>query len=125
MRKILFYATAFSLIFATACKNDSMNNKEIAPPIADKISTEIEIHGDIRIDNYFWMRLSDEQKNAKIKEEQTTKVLDYLTAENDYYNQITSHTNSFQSSLFEEMKSRIKEDDESVPYKKNGYFYIT
>lgn len=125
MRKILFYATAFSLIFATACKNDSMNNKEIAPPIADKISTEIEIHGDIRIDNYFWMRLSDEQKNAKIKEEQTTKVLDYLTAENDYYNQITSHTNSFQSSLFEEMKSRIKEDDESVPYKKSGYFYIT
>ena len=125
MRKILFYATAFSLIFATACKNDSMNNKEIAPPIADKISTEIEIHGDTRIDNYFWMRLSDEQKNAKIKEEQTTKVLDYLTAENDYYNQITSHTNSFQSSLFEEMKSRIKEDDESVPYKKNGYFYIT
>lgn len=71
------------------------------------------------------MRLSDEQKNAKIKDEQTTKVLDFLNAENDYYNQITAHTNDFQSSLFEEMKSRIKEDDESVPYKKNGYFYIT
>ncbi len=125
MRKILFYTTAFSLIFASACKNDSMNTKDITPPIADKIPTEIEMHGDIRIDNYFWMRLSDQQKNAKIKDEQTTKVLDYLNAENDYYDQITSHTNNFQSSLFEEMKARIKEDDESVPYKKNGYFYIT
>ena len=125
MRKILFCTTAFSLIFASACKNDSMNNKDIKPPVATKIPTEIETHGDIRIDNYFWMRLSDEQKNAKIKDEQTTKVLDFLNAENNYYNQITSHTNDFQSSLFEEMKSRIKEDDESVPYKKNGYFYIT
>jgi len=125
MRKILFCTTAFSLIFASACKNDSMNNKDIKPPVATKIPTEIETHGDIRIDNYFWMRLSDEQKNAKIKDEQTTKVLDFLNAENDYYNQITAHTNDFQSSLFEEMKSRIKEDDESVPYKKNGYFYIT
>ena len=125
MRKILFCTTAFSLIFASACKNDSMNNKDIKPPVSTKIPTEIETHGDIRIDNYFWMRLSDEQKNAKIKDEQTTKVLDFLNAENDYYNQITAHTNDFQSSLFEEMKSRIKEDDESVPYKKNGYFYIT
>ncbi|MFN0729602.1 S9 family peptidase [Polaribacter gochangensis] len=102
-----------------------MNTKDITPPIADKIPTEIEMHGDIRIDNYFWMRLSDQQKNAKIKDEQTTKVLDYLNAENHYYDQITSHTNNFQASLFEEMKARIKEDDESVPYKKNGYFYIT
>lgn len=125
MRKILFYTTAISLIFATACKNDSMNNRDITPPIAEKIPTEIETHGDIRIDNYFWMRLSDEQKNAKVRDEQTTQTLNYLNAENDYYDQITAQTNNFQSSLFDEMKSRIKEDDESVPYKKNGYFYIT
>ena len=101
-----------------------MNNKDIHPPVAIKIPAELKAHGDIRIDNYFWMRLSDEQKNAKEKDKQTTKVLDYLNTENDYYNQITAHTNNFQTSLFEEMKSRIKEDDESVPYKKNGYFYI-
>jgi oligopeptidase B len=116
---------AFSLIFAVACKNESMNNIDIKPPIAEKIPTELETHGDIRIDNYFWMRLSDAQKNAKEKDEQTTKVLGYLEAENEYYNQITAHTKDFQTSLFEEMKSRIKEDDESVPYKKNGYYYIT
>jgi oligopeptidase B len=116
---------AFSLIFAVACKNESMSNIDIKPPIAEKIPTELETHGDIRIDNYFWMRLSDAQKNAKEKDEQTTKVLDYLEAENEYYNQVTAHTKDFQTSLFEEMKSRIKEDDESVPYKKNGYYYIT
>lgn len=116
---------AFSLIFAVACKNNSMHNKDIKPPIADKIPTELESHGDIRIDNYFWMRLSDAQKNAKEKDKQTERVLEYLNAENDYYDQITEHTKDFKNTLFEEMKSRIKEDDESVPYKKNGYFYIT
>ena len=125
MRNLLFYASAFSLIFAASCKNDSMLNTKVKAPIADKIPTELEMHSDIRIDNYFWMRLSDQQKDAEKKDEQTEKVLSYLNAENDYYNQITAHTTDFQESLFEEMKSRIKEDDESVPYKKNGYLYIT
>jgi oligopeptidase B len=52
-------------------------------------------------------------------------VIDYLNAENEYYEQKTAHTKQFQEDLFEEMKSRIKEDDESLPYKKNNYFYIT
>jgi oligopeptidase B len=116
---------AFSLIFAASCKNDSMNKSTIKAPTAEKIPTEIETHGDIRIDNYFWMRLSDQQKEAKEKDEQTNQVEAYLNAENTYYDEITSHTNDFQNSLFEEMKSRIKEDDASVPYKMNGYFYIT
>ncbi len=102
-----------------------MVNTSIKPPKAEKIPTELEMHGDIRIDNYFWMRLSDQQKNAATKDEQTQKVLNYLDAENEYYSQITAHTLDFKDQLFEEMKSRIKEDDESVPYKKNGYFYIT
>jgi len=121
----LFYTTAFNLIFAIACKNDLMIHKDIKSPVAEKIPSELETHGDIRTDNYFWMRLSDAQKEAKNKDEQTNKVEEYLNAENAYYNEITSHTTDFQTSLFEEMKSRIKEDDQSVPYKKNGYFYIT
>lgn len=125
MKKILFYTSIFSLIFAGACKNDFMKDRIVIPPVADKIPTELEMHGDIRIDDYFWMRLSDEQKNAKKKDDQTIKVLDYLNAENSYYEEVTAHTNDFQTTLFEEMKSRIKEDDESVPYKKNGYFYST
>nr|WP_095075076.1 S9 family peptidase [Tenacibaculum jejuense] len=97
----------------------------IKPPVADKNPEKLEKHGDVRIDNYFWMRLTDEQKNAEKKDEQTQKVYDYLEAENTYFDKVMGHTNNFQESLFEEMKGRIKEDDESVPYKKNGYFYIT
>lgn len=102
-----------------------MKNTEAKPPIAEKIPTKLEKHNDVREDNYFWMRLSDEQKLAPVKDEQTQKVVDYLNAENDYYNKITGYTKDFQEDLFQEMKGRIKEDDSSVPYKSNGYFYIT
>ena len=95
-----------------------MNNTIVEAPIAEKIPTEMTMHGDSRVDNYFWMRLSDEQKEAKNKDDQTKKVEDYLHAENAYYDEITAHTNDFQTSLFEEMKGRIKEDDSSVPYKR-------
>lgn len=98
---------------------------KIKTPVADKQLTELEKHGDVRVDNYFWMRLTDAQKNADIKDAQTQKVYDYLNEENAYYHQMTQETKSFQETLFQEMKGRIKEDDESVPYKKDGYFYIT
>ncbi|WP_440121316.1 S9 family peptidase [Tenacibaculum sp. Ill] len=100
-------------------------NKDIKAPVAEKQPTKLEKHGDVRTDDYFWMRLTDEQKNAKVKDEQTQKVYDYLNAENAYYEEITKETKEFQEELFQEMKGRIKEDDESVPYKKDGYFYIT
>ena len=94
-------------------------------PVAEKRPVKLEKHNDVRIDNYFWMRLSDEQKLAAVQDEQTQKVVDYLEAENDYYDKVTGYTKSFQEDLFQEMKGRIKEDDSSVPYEKNGYFYIT
>nr|BFF37934.1 oligopeptidase B [Tenacibaculum mesophilum] len=100
-------------------------NKDIKAPVAEKQPTKLEKHGDIRTDDYFWMRLTDAQKNAEVKDEQTQKVYDYLNAENAYYEEMTKETKEFQEALFQEMKGRIKEDDESVPYKKDGYFYIT
>ena len=95
------------------------------PPKAKKIPFSLEKHGDIRIDNYYWMRLSDEQKNADKPDSQTQDVLDYLKAENDFLNEKMADTKEFQEHLFTEMKSRIKEDDSSVPYLKNGYYYET
>lgn len=94
-------------------------------PVAEKQPLKLEKHNDFRVDNYFWMRLSDEQKLAEIKDEQTKKVIDYLESENEYYDKVTGYTKDFQANLFKEMKGRIKEDDSSVPYKSNGYFYIT
>ena len=102
-----------------------MKSSDANYPIAEKIPTTLEKHGDVRIDNYFWMRLSDDQKLAPVKDEHTQKVIDYLEAENKYYDTITADTKDFQEELFLEMKGRIKEDDASVPYKDNGYFYIT
>jgi oligopeptidase B len=90
-----------------------MTKVKVQPPIAKKIPKELIIHDDVRIDNYFWLNQRDDQN-----------VLDYLNAENDYFEQMTSHTKFFEAKLFEEMKSRIKEDDASVPYKYNGYWYI-
>lgn len=84
------------------------------PPKAKKIPKELIIHNDVRIDNYYW--LNDKENN---------EVLAYLEAENNYYDAITAHTKDFQEELFQEMKGRIKEDDSSVPYKLNDYWYST
>lgn len=88
--------------------------EKIIPPVATIKPETLEKHGDVRIDNYYWLNQREDQE-----------VLDYLNAENDYYQKLTAHTKPFQDALFEEMKSRIKEDDSSVPYKYNGYWYIT
>lgn len=123
MRKIIVTLLTLNIIFVS-CKKERMNT-DIQIPMAEKQATRLEKHGDVRIDNYFWMRLTDEQKNAKAKDEQTKKVYAYLDSENEYFEKETAHAKAFQNDLFEEMKGRIKEDDESVPYKENGYFYIT
>ena len=125
MNSIIKFFLIICLIFATACKTDKSMNKSIIPPIAEKQAKELNFHNDTRIDNYFWMRLTDQQKVADQKDEQTQKVENYLRAENDYFEEVTSPTKEFQEQLFLEMKGRIKEDDESVPYYQNKYYYIT
>jgi oligopeptidase B len=87
---------------------------DIKPPFAKIIPTTLEKFNDIRIDNYFWLN-----------DRENPEVIDYLNKENQYYQEMTAHTNNLQKELFEEMKSRIKEDDQSVPYLYNGYYYIT
>ena len=83
-------------------------------PIAKKVPKELIKHDDVRVDDYYWM--NDREDPA---------VISHLEAENAYYEEMTGHTKEFQAALFEEMKARIKEDDSSVPYKQNGYWYIT
>ena len=101
------------------------DKQNISAPIAEKNPTIHTKHGDVRIDDYYWMKLSDEQKMAEKPDEHTSKVVSYLEAENKYREDMTSHLDGFQETLFEEIKGRIKQDDASVPYKSNGYFYIT
>lgn len=94
-------------------------------PTAKKIAKEITTHGDTRIDNYFWMRLSDEQKEAESPDQQTSDVLAYLNAENDYLKSIMKPTEDLQDSLYNEIVGRIKQDDASVPVAVNGYSYYS
>lgn len=103
----------------------NMTDKNMIPPKADKIKHTYNVHNLTIEDNYHWMRLTDEQKTASTPDAQTIKVLDYLKAENEYREAKMKHTFEFQDRLFEEIKGRIKQTDMSVPYKENGYYYIT
>ncbi len=126
MDKNWSFTLVLCVIFASSCqKKKTITYMDANPPIAERQPKKLTIHGDTRVDNYFWMRLSDEQKKAKNKDGQTQKVFDYLNAENVYFDKVTAPTKDFQEALFQEMKGRIKEDDSSVPYFKNEYFYIT
>jgi oligopeptidase B len=125
MNQILKLSVLISIIFVSGCKSDKHMNTDLKAPSAEKQAKSLTIHNSTRIDNYFWMRLTDEQKTAKNKDVQTQKVEAYLNSENEYFDKVTASTNNFQKELFEEMKSRIKEDDTSVPYFRNNYFYIT
>ena len=84
------------------------------PPKAKKIPKELSIHGDTRIDNYYW--LNDREDQA---------VIDYLNAENKYKDSVLKPTKKFQEKLFKEIVGRIKQTDMSVPYKKDGYWYFS
>ncbi len=83
-------------------------------PKARKKNKKLIQHGDVRIDPYYWLNNREDPE-----------VLAYLQAENNYYRETTAHTREFQEELFQEMKARIKEDDQSVPYRLNGYWYAT
>jgi oligopeptidase B len=87
---------------------------EVMPPVAKKVPYEMTIHGDTRIDDYYWMR-DDERKDPE--------VLSYLEAENAYTDAMLAHTKTLQTRLFEELKGRIQKDDDSVPVKNGDYYY--
>jgi len=82
-------------------------------PQAKKIENILEIHGDKRIDNYFWMN-----------DRENPEVIKYLEEENAYEEAMMKDTQAFQEDLYEEMKARYKKDDESIPYFFNEYWYI-
>lgn len=125
MKTLMIVTCSAAVMLAGNACQTNLKTKTMKPPVAEKVPHELKMHGDTRIDNYYWMRLSDEQKNAAEPDEQTRKVLDYLHAEDDYTNAVMKHTEPLQENLFEEITGRIRQNDESVPYPDNGYFYYT
>lgn len=84
------------------------------PPIAKKVPHELEIHGDKRMDPWFWLN-----------QRENPEVITYLDAENRYLETQMEAEATFRASLYEEMLGRIKQEDQSVPYLYNGYYYST
>ena len=105
--------TKYYLLIITILLSCDMK-KNLKEPIAEKIEKKLSIHGDTRIDEYYWLN----QRGDK-------KVIDYLNAENSYRDLYMKDYKGLEEELFQEIKSRIKEDDSSVPYLDNGYYYYT
>ena len=81
-------------------------------PMPEKRPVHLELHDDVRVDNYFWLR-----------ERENPDVIAYLEAENAYAEKSMAPMLGMQEILFDEIRSRIKEDDESAPYRHGDYFY--
>ncbi|MDQ2766125.1 MAG: S9 family peptidase [Gemmatimonadota bacterium] len=88
--------------------------QQVTPPVAQKIAKIDTLHGDVREDDYFWLR-----------EKTNPKVLAYLDSENAYTAAGMRHTETLQGKLYGEMLGRVKETDLSVPYRDKGYWYYT
>jgi oligopeptidase B len=124
MKLKMFFPVAAILILS--CNDSTTMKKEaykwpagVAAPVAEKKPYKMIAHGDERTDDYYWM--NDFFKKGP----DSTKVVDYLNAENAYLDTMLSASKQFRENLFKEMKARIKEKDESVPYKLNGYWYYS
>ena len=84
------------------------------PPVPEKKEHLISLHGETWNDPYFWLRNKEDPE-----------VIKYLEAENEFTNYHTRHTEKLREDMFEEMKGRINEDDQTVPTKEGGYLYYS
>src|SRR5436190_16963642 len=113
LRLIVSSLAALSIVVATSASLTAQA-PAMMPPVATvkpKIDT---LHGEVRTDNYFWIR-----------EKSNPDVIAYLNAENAYTEAKMKHTEALQQKLYDEMLSRIKETDVSVPFRDHGYYYWT
>ncbi|GAA4440843.1 oligopeptidase B [Pontibacter saemangeumensis] len=104
--------TATSVVADTAVVAEAPATQLPQPPVAKKAPKALTTHGDTRIDNYYWMNQREDPE-----------VIAYLNAENAYTQQRLAGTEELQQKLFKEIVGRIKQDDASVPFKDDGYWY--
>ena len=113
MNKILvvsaiFMSSVLPLIAAAA------DEPAVKPPVAKVVAKDVTVHGDQRVDNYFWLR-----------DKQNPEVAAYLEAENAYADSVMRGTEALQDSLYKELVGHIKETDVQVPYREGDYFYYS
>lgn len=104
-----FLLCFFSSLMSNSHSSDLILNIE---PKAPQIAKKLKAHGDVRIDNYFWL---NDKKNPA--------VIDYLKLENGYTQTAMRDTQDLQEKLYQEMRQRVKEEDQTVPFKDGNYYY--
>jgi len=112
--RILLTLLAALPIVAVSASRLAAQAPAMMPPVATLKPKVDTLHGEIRADNYFWIR-----------DKSNPDVIAYLNAENRYTEAKMKHTEALQQRLYDEMLSRIKETDVSVPFRENGYYYWT
>ncbi|MYB20735.1 MAG: S9 family peptidase [Holophagales bacterium] len=112
MPKVLAAVLLLAALAVTSCAGPAAGPGD--PPWAEARPHELETHGDVRIDEYYWLR-----------ERENPEVIAYLEAENAYVDAALAHTEALQESVFAEIRSRVVEDDSSVPYRDGDYWYYT
>ena len=110
MRHMIRAAIAVLLLGLLGCQSE----EKVKPPVAKIVPKQLEKHGHVRTDNYYWLR-----------ERENPEVLQYLKAENAYTEAMMAPTQGLQEKLFNEFKTRIKQTDMSVPFRKDGFYYYT
>lgn len=106
--------TGIIVLMTYSTSTVSVSGQDIQPPVAEQKPVTLEMHGDVREDPYFWIR-----------ERENPEVINYLEAENEYFEQMMEPLAGLQEELFEEIKGRIKQDDSSVPYTLGAHSYYT
>jgi oligopeptidase B len=99
-------------LFVVALLVAACAEEQSAAPAPEKKPVQLELHGDVRVDNYYWLR-----------ERENPEVIAYLDGENAYTEQMMAPMLGMQKILVDEIRSRIKEEDESAPYRRGDYFY--
>jgi oligopeptidase B len=110
--RILAHALVTISIVVASSSATRLAAQDVAPPTARIIPRVDTLHGEVRTDNYFWIRNKSDPQ-----------VISYLEAENAYTAAKMKHTEALQQKLYDEMLGRIKETDLSVPYLDHGYWY--
>ena len=120
MRRSSIWVMSAIVLMITSCNPKNEEVKILkqsdfpAPPVAEMIPDSFVNFGQERIDNYYWL-----------KDKTNPKVIEYLNAENGYTDSVMASTKVLQQTIFDEIVGRIKEDDESYPSLKDGYYYYS
>ncbi|KAL3375831.1 hypothetical protein AABB24_002677 [Solanum stoloniferum] len=110
------FRSKVSSVFSLRAMAKTTPSQSPSPPTPKKLRHDMELFGDVRVDNYYWLR-DDSRSNPEL--------LSYLHEENAYTDSVMSGTKQLEDHIYTEIRGRIKEDDISAPMRRGSYFYYT